>query len=295
MFILQNDSALLLQKLYADNFYVLKKNIAFVRINDGKLKPVFYQNSILVESNTETLSLYTDSITHTNKEQSSKLNSKSSDESVKGKELFEGESPDFGEFYSGSYFMSESAIQLPKKSFCYKLHYLLFHTFNYSITDNFSVGAGTEIFTLVFSNGFGMFNAKYSFKIDDKIHLGVKYAYFTPLSSERFINPAHLVTGIFTWGTPRLNFSCNFGGLIDNRVLPVGLISGYYETYSGLAIVSESVVMPYDNYYTTLYSLGLRFSDRRQKVWDLGCLTNKKLINTEAFPVIPYIAFMIRF
>jgi len=297
MFILQNDSALLLQKLYADNFYVLKKNIALVKINDGEMKAVTYQDSILVESNKKIFSIGTDTSINANKESIGNLNSKNSDELSTDEEEYIDKSPDFGELYTGNYFISESAIQLPKRCGYYKVHYLLFHTFSYSLTDHFSIGAGTELFTLVFSNGFGMLNAKYSTTLDEyeNIHLGVKYTFFTPLSSERFINPAHLVTGIFTWGTPRLNFSGNFGGLIDNRVLPVASLSGYYETYSGLALVSESVVMPYDDEYTMLYSLGIRFLNRRGNMWEIGCFTNKRILETEETPVIPYFAIISRF
>jgi hypothetical protein len=296
IFVLQNDSMLILQKLYADNFYVPKKNIVFIKINKDEMKAVFYQDSFFVETNTKKLSSYPNKSTDVDENLNSKSNSKTDDEFIDEWEKFTNKSTDYGDLYTGNYFFSGSAIQLPKNEGYYKATYLLFHTVNYSLTDYLSIGAGTEFFTMALGVPFGMLQSKLTTQLDKNIHVGVKYDFFTPLSKPRIIDPTHIVMGIFTWGTYEANISVNFGGKMGKHIMPAAAVSGYYETEYNFALITESLIIPIvDTEYISLFSFGARWVSYRDVIWEAALYTNIDLLRAGIIPVLPYLGAQYRF
>ena len=300
IFIKQTDSTLMLQKLYADNFYVLKKNVVFIKVNNGSMERVIHQDSSFVTKRRINYELNdtTPSDVMNYRDKPRRFNNKSNEAF---REINESESDanqdlDYGDLYTGNYFFSGSAIQLPKNEGYYKATYLLFHSINYSLTDYLSIGAGTEFFTMLLGSPFGMLQTKLTTQLDENIYVGVKYNFFTPLSSTRIINPSHIVTGMFTWGSPQVNVSANFGGVLGNSVLPTAAISGYYETDYNFALITENVIAPIvDDEYLSLFSFGVRWINLRNVIWEAALYTNIDLIQAGVIPVLPYIGAQFRF
>jgi hypothetical protein len=306
MYVNQNDSMLILHKPYSDNFTVLKREIAYIKVNGQKLHKV--SNGQLYPEPTDITTTPKDTTTPVsprraalptspNKPRLSVIypNGVSKEEEIRQK--IKAPSNDISDLYTGNYFFSGSAIQLPKGEGYYKGYYALFHTVNYSFTDYFSLGAGTELYTLLTGLPMVMLQGKLTTRLGDNTYIGGSYMFFkifTPLSNSTPIEPIHITTGIFTIGSTNANISFNAGARVGSLVQPTLAISGYYEPSEDVALISENILIPIDqNTYYPLYSLGVRWLSNYDVTWEAALYSNKEIFYS--FIGIPYTSAIFKF
>jgi hypothetical protein len=135
MYVNQNDSMLILHKPYSDNFTVLKREIAYIKVNGQKLRKVsngqLYPESNAItttpkDTTTQATPRRAAPPTSPNKPRLSVVypNSVTKEEEIRQK--IKAPSNNASDMYTGNYFFSGSAIQLPKgegycKLFIYRL------------------------------------------------------------------------------------------------------------------------------------------------------------------------------
>ena len=306
MYVNQNDSMLILHKPYSDNFTVLKREIAYIKVNGQKLRKVsngqlYPEPTVITTTPKDTTTQATPRRaappTSPNKPRLSVVypNSVTKEEEIRQK--IKAPSNDISDLYTGNYFFSGSAIQLPKGEGYYKGYYALFHTVNYSFTDYLSLGAGTELYTLLTGLPMVMLQGKLTTRVGDNTYIGGSYMFFkifTPLSNSAPFEPVHITTGIFTIGSTNANISFNAGARVGSLVQPTLAISGYYEPSEDVALISENILIPIDqNTYYPLYSFGVRWMSNYDVIWEAALYSNKELFNS--IIGIPYTSAMIKF
>jgi len=196
------------------------------------------------------------------------------------------------------YLYAPSAFNLKKGEGYYQNTYLFINTFNYGITDNFSMGIGFEFFSTFASLGDSDFNPiffltpKYSTQISENVRVGVGVLYGNLTS---YIGGFGVGYGLVTYGNPEHNATLGLGfGFFDGnfRSDPVITLSGMTRLSRRISLVTENWFFPAD-VYRGIISYGIRFFGETMSV-DLALVNNEEF--SEVFPVgIPYVDFVVKF
>lgn len=192
------------------------------------------------------------------------------------------------------YLFGPSAFNLKKGEGYYQNTYLLLNSFNYGVTNHFSIGGGIELLTLF--NGVPAFvlTPKFGFQTGPKTALGggILYANLGDLGDRSNFGIAY---GVITKGTVDKNITVGLGwGVVDNEFSsrPIITFSGMTRLSKKMALVSENWIVPAAIYYP-LFSYGIRFFGEKMAI-DLAFINNPD-IASEIVIGIPYVDFMIKF
>lgn len=192
------------------------------------------------------------------------------------------------------YLFGPSAFNLKKGEGYYQNTYLLLNSFNYGVTDYFSIGGGIELLTLFNGSPAFVLTPKVGFQTGPKTSMGggILYANLGDIGDRSNFGIAY---GVVTRGTVDKNFTVGLGwGIIDNEFSsrPIITFSGMTRLSKKIALVSENWIVPADIYYP-LFSYGIRFFGEKMAV-DLAFINNPD-IASEVVIGIPYVDFMIKF
>ncbi|MFN5006287.1 MAG: hypothetical protein ACK5GO_02215 [Ignavibacteria bacterium] len=196
------------------------------------------------------------------------------------------------------YLYAPSAFNLKKGEGYYQNTYLFINTFNYGITDNFSMGLGFEFISTFASLGASDFDPiyfltpKYSMQVAENVRIGVGVLY-GKISDD--IGGFGVGYGLVTYGNPEHNATLGLGfGFFDGEFSsdPVITISGMTRLSRRISLVTENWFFPAD-VYRGVISYGIRFFGETMSV-DLALINNEDF--SEVFPIgIPYVDFVVKF
>ena len=196
------------------------------------------------------------------------------------------------------YLFAPSAFNLKQGEGYYQNTYLLINTFNYGITDNFSMGLGFEFastFASLFESDFNpifFLTPKYSTQISENVRVGVGVIYG---NLTLYIGGFGVGYGLVTYGNPEHNATLGLGfGFFDGEFSsdPVITISGMTRLSRRISLVTENWFFPAD-VYRGVISYGIRFFGETMSV-DLALINNEDF--SEVFPIgIPYVDFVVKF
>lgn len=196
------------------------------------------------------------------------------------------------------YLFAPSAFNLKQGEGYYQNTYLFINTFNYGITDNFSMGLGFEFISTFASLGASDFDPiyfltpKYSMQLAENVRVGVGVLY-GKISDD--IGGFGVGYGLVTYGNPEHNATLGLGfGFFDGEFSsdPVITISGMTRLSRRISLVTENWFFPAD-VYRGVISYGIRFFGETMSV-DLALINNEDF--SEVFPIgIPYVDFVVKF
>jgi len=196
------------------------------------------------------------------------------------------------------YLFAPSAFNLKKGEGYYQNTYLFINTFNYGITDNFSMGLGFEFISTFASLGASDFDPiyfltpKYSTQVSENVRVGVGVLY-GKVSDD--IGGFGVGYGLVTYGNPEHNATLGLGfGFFDGEFSgePVITLSGMTRLSRRISLVTENWFFPAD-VYRGIISYGIRFFGETMSV-DLALVNNDEF--SEVFPIgIPYVDFVVKF
>lgn len=229
--------------------------------------------------------------------------SKASRMEIRLKEIESAKAVDMGRFVNGKYWFvnphhtrylfSPSAYNLKAGEGYYQNIYATAQSVNYGFTDNFTLGAGTELISLfsgfpilVVTPKLGGYDIGKNWKAGGGAIM---------LLSEE--GGAGIGYGIATHGTEDKNITFGLGwafstsGDIESK--PVATISGMYRFSKNIAFVSENWLIPVGG-YEPIVSYGLRFFGEKIAV-DVAFI-NSIDIAKEIIPIgFPYVDFVYKF
>ncbi|MGA1307711.1 MAG: hypothetical protein ACO30M_07450, partial [Candidatus Kapaibacteriota bacterium] len=144
------------------------------------------------------------------------------------------------------YLFAPSAFNLKKGEGYYQNTYLFINTFNYGITDNFSMGLGFEFISTFASLGASDFDPiyfltpKYSTQVSENVRVGVGVLY-GKVSDD--IGGFGVGYGLVTYGNPEHNATLGLGfGFFDGEFSgePVITLSGMTRLSRRISLVTEN-------------------------------------------------------
>lgn len=192
------------------------------------------------------------------------------------------------------YLFAPSAYSLRKGEAYYQNTYLVLNSFNYGITDRFTIGAGFELLSTFSGEPIFFITPKYTFPISEKWNAGVGVLYANAAIED--FSGLGIGYGIVTYGNRDNNVTLGVGfGYVDDAVSgePVVNLSGMKRIGRKVALVSENWFVPAEDYYG-VYSYGLRFMGERITV-DFAFLNNPDIASEVIFIGVPYVDFVIKF
>ncbi|MFN3445418.1 MAG: hypothetical protein ACK44D_06740 [Bacteroidia bacterium] len=198
-----------------------------------------------------------------------------------------------------NYFLTESAINLPKGQIVYKGHYALLHTFDYALTNNISMGGGMDFITLLLGVPVVLIKTKGTFQLSKNFYVGANLAYIhlVPLSDRNFVIKSMgngIYSGILTYGNEDRNVTINLGRSMLYNAQMFYTISGYVKVLNKFGLVTESLSIPgYFSMNSRLYGIGVRYRSLTNLTYDVGIYGRPDYF--KGILVIPYFAFGIRF
>lgn len=185
-----------------------------------------------------------------------------------------------------------TGYNLPKGRGYYQNTMLFINQFYYGITDNFSLGAGTELATLFdFTGSFptvGIF-PKCTFPIEgDKANVGLG-AILLSTPDTRSAFDFNVFYGAFTYGPRGRNVSFGLGYILNEsrfNASPVFSIGGQYRVSPGVAFVGESWFgRPMEG---GAFSAGIRLIGKRRTTWDITLVgvANDGFVEVSPLPLV---------
>ncbi len=192
------------------------------------------------------------------------------------------------------YFFSPSAFNLKSGEGYYQNSYLVFNSFNYGVTDFFSIGAGFEL-TSTFSAAEPIFyfTPKVGFEVADNFNVGGGLLYLNAAGEANL----GITYGVATYGNRNDNLTLGLGwgffeGDFSSR--PNITISGMKRMKRKFSLVTENWFIPiYEDSYYEVLSYGFRFFSEKISV-DLGFINNRDIAEGILIGV-PYVDFVINF
>lgn len=198
------------------------------------------------------------------------------------------------------YLFTPSAYSLRKGEFYFQNTYLVLNSFNYGVTDRFTIGAGFELVSTFSGEPIFFITPKYTFPISKNWNAGVGVLYLN-VALDNFagvedLSGGGIGYGIITYGNRDNNATLGvgygyFGGAASGK--PVVNLSGMKRVGRKVALVTENWLVPADGYYG-VYSYGLRFMGEKITV-DFAFLNNPDIASEIIFIGVPYIDFVVKF
>ena len=193
------------------------------------------------------------------------------------------------------YLFAPSARNLKKGEWYYQNAYLVLNSFNYGVTDYFSIGGGLEIIsTLAFGRPLFFITPKVGFEVSEKLNLGGGIIYYSTDDNRR--RHFGIGYGIATYGTSDRNLTAGVGwGYFYGEFLnkPIVVLSGMSRVRRRWSLISENWIAYIEGEYQGIFSYGVRFFGEKMAV-DLAFLVNKDIFEA-LFPGVPYVDFVVKF
>ncbi|RDV14629.1 hypothetical protein DXT99_13240 [Pontibacter diazotrophicus] len=192
------------------------------------------------------------------------------------------------------YLFSPSAYSLRKGEAYYQNTYLVLNSFNYGVTDRFTIGAGFELISTFSGEPIFFITPKYTFPISENWNAGAGVLYANAAIED--FSGLGIGYGIVTYGNRDNNVTLGVGfGYVDDEVSgePVINLSGMKRVGRKVALVTENWFVPAGGYYG-VYSYGLRFMGERITV-DFAFLNNPDIASEVVFIGVPYLDFVVKF
>lgn len=151
---------------------------------------------------------------------------------------------------------------------------------SYGFSDNFTIGVGVEIASILFGLNEGAdsnfpgftITPKFSFPIkEDQWNVGVGVLAVHIPSTEKLFSLG-IVYGVSTWGTRENNVTLGLGfGVAEGEFTgkPIVTLAGNYRTGRRFGLVTENWFIPFDGEYGSLISFGGRYIGERI-TWDFA-------------------------
>lgn len=191
------------------------------------------------------------------------------------------------------YLFGPSAHSLRKGEGYYQNTFLVLNSFNYGVTDNFTIGGGFELISTFNGQPTFFITPKYTFKLADKWRAGVGILYLTSLAVDDGFSDLPLGYGIVTYGNTENNATIGIGYASDSFVEnPIVTLSGMKRISRRVGLVSENWILPTER-MSGIYSYGLRFMAERITV-DLALLNSDEITGFSVIG-IPYVDFVVKF
>ncbi|MBL8003542.1 MAG: hypothetical protein JNL36_00460 [Candidatus Kapabacteria bacterium] len=208
------------------------------------------------------------------------------------------------------YFAMSSAMNLKKGEGFYQNSMIAFNSFNVGVTDNFSIGGGTELSSLLWTIFQGSFlstifiTPKVGYQVEDNLHLGAGFVFITapkffPGFAVDFDTVGRHYYGVLytnaTYGNEKHNATIGMGyGAIRNEfsALPIVTISGMTRITDKMAFVTENWLLPQEN-YDGFFSYGVKFIGEKYDC-DIAFINNSELAKVY-FIGFPWINFVVKF
>lgn len=226
------------------------------------------------------------------------------------------------------YFFGPSAFCLKKGEGYYQNMYLFGQSFNIGITDHISIGAGTEIASVIFARTAPLLffiTPKIGFDLLPNLKLGAGALYTHVFSGQSERINLGVVYGLVTTGTLNNNFTIGVGWGYRNYKtyystpsyqptynsgfsdMPIITFNGMVRPAKRFALITENWIFPVQttqyNWYSNstetistyqyIISYGMRFIGERISV-DFGFFNNKDIVSASVIG-IPYIDFVVKF
>jgi hypothetical protein len=200
-----------------------------------------------------------------------------------------------------NYFLNQSGFNLKQGDIRYSNIYLVYNSFNFGLSDNFSANVG-----FIFSNPTIInVGAKYAFKASEKVRFGLAGNYILSTSYSSNIGFGVLsATGTFGTDTKNISVGATWGvskgSIFSGR--PAFQLSGITRVSRRVALITDNILTTTErysyNYYSTqgsyqtvvdgAVSYGIRLLYPRTQL-DFGLLRPIYDFGTVAFPVgLPY-------
>jgi hypothetical protein len=192
------------------------------------------------------------------------------------------------------YLFGPSAFNLKKGEGYYQNTWLLLNSFNYGITDYFSIGGGIELISTFNGSPSFILTPKVGFKTGEKTALGGGLL-LVNVGDFFDSNTLGIAYGVITRGTVNRNITAGVGwGFVDGEfsARPITTFSGLTRVSKKVALLSENWIIPSDSYYP-FFSYGVRFFGEKLAV-DLAFVNNPD-IASEIVIGIPYVDFVVKF
>jgi len=191
---------------------------------------------------------------------------------------------------SSRYLFGPSAINLKRKEGYYQNVYLLVNTFNFGITDHFTLGAGFELMSLTVGHPIWLLQSKLATPLTENFHIGC--GFFAGVIPDE--GDFGILYGVVTYGNEEHNLSLGLGyGFVEDELSdnPIISLSGMTRLTKGIALVTENWFV--NNY--KIFSYGMRFMGKKITV-DFAFLNNHEIFESQKIPIgIPYIDFVVKF
>ena len=190
------------------------------------------------------------------------------------------------------YFISPG-MQLKKGDGYYQNVDLALNTVSYGLTDNFSIGAGVELFSTLSGHPIFIIMPKLGFKVADSFWIGGGILYINSFESLGSFGGIGIAYGSATVGNEKSNITGGIGfGYFDTEWSgrPIITLSGMTRISRRLALVTENWFVPEN----TIFSYGVRFIGEKISV-DIGLINSKEIVKTFAFGVPAFIDFVYKF
>ncbi len=197
---------------------------------------------------------------------------------------------------SSRYLFGPSAFSLKKGEVYYQNTYLVLNSFNYGLTDNFTIGGGFELISTFSGDPTFFITPKYTFPVAEKWRAGAGVFYLTTTLGENNFSGLGIGYGILTYGNSDNNATLGMGyGYGDGEFadIPVFTLSGMKRISRKLGLVTENWFVPSQDISGGIYSYGIRFMGERITV-DLAFLNNRDIAET-IFIGVPYVDFVVKF
>ncbi|NEM99364.1 hypothetical protein [Pontibacter burrus] len=194
------------------------------------------------------------------------------------------------------YLFSPSAYSLRRGEAYYQNTYLVLNSFNYGVTDNFTIGGGFELISTFSGEPTFFFTPKYTFHIANKWRAGGGVLYLTSTLADDGFSGLGIGYGIVTYGNTDNNATVGLGyGFVDGSFSekPIITLSGMTRLSRRIGLVSENWFVPSEDISGAIYSYGIRFMGERITV-DLAFLNNPDIAESVTIGV-PYVDFVIKF
>jgi hypothetical protein len=196
--------------------------------------------------------------------------------------------------HASRYIFAPSALSLKKDEHYFQSIYGLYNSYNYGVTDHFTVGAGTEIISVINGNApILVVTPKFGgYKVADMWHLGAGAIAAYSFEAQEILGVGY---GVATYGDEDSNITIGAGlGLSpDAYTLPVATLSGMTRLSKNIGLITENWLL-YNEEAVFLFSYGVRFMGERISV-DLAFINNKDIAQTSIPIGIPLVEFAFKF
>lgn len=193
--------------------------------------------------------------------------------------------------HASRYLFAPSGYNLKKGEAYYQNAWLFLNSFNYGVTDYFSIGGGLELISTFTGNPIFFLTPKFGFEINEKINVGGGVIFASIID----VGVVGITYGIMTYGSEDHNITGGLGwGFFDGDISskPIVVFSGVTRVGKKIALVTENWIIPVDGYYG-LFSYGVRIFGKTMAV-DLAFINNPDI--AEGIGIgIPYVDFVVKF